>query len=139
MVRKQRRDIIRYVHFNECFLLIYYCCFLFCFKSFIEFELIVKYPFFLVFVPLGKMRQAGHEVLLMYNYMKYPIVTIWRLYGACVWQTNKLKHPSIISHASFSKYGVNIALFPIRQVRVLSFQPKLTGESASSKHRTPLT
>ena len=45
-----------------------------------------------------KMSQAGHGVLLMFTYMKAPIVTIWRLYGACVWQTNKLKHHPFISH-----------------------------------------
>ena len=68
----------------------------------------------------------------MYNYMNAPIVTIWRLYGVSVWQTNKLKRPAFISHASFSKYGVSVALFPIHQVRVKRFQPKLTGESANT-------
>ena len=72
----------------------------------------------------------------MYNYMNAPIVTIWRLHGVCVWQTNNLKHRPFISHASFSKYGVNVALFPINQVRLKRFQPKLTGEI---KVRTPLT
>ena len=64
--------------------------------------------------------------------MNAPIVTIWRRHGVCVWQTNNLKHRPFISRASFSKYGVNVALFPIHQVRLKRFQPKLTGESANT-------